>query len=50
LQQLEQETSFIEAAKRTGTQHIVKFSALGADNVRSPAHKINIGKKYGLAT
>lgn len=31
LQQVEQETNFIEAAKRTGVRHIVKYSARGAD-------------------
>lgn len=31
LQQLEQETNFIEAAKRAGVRHIVKYSARGAD-------------------
>jgi uncharacterized protein YbjT (DUF2867 family) len=33
--QLEQERTFIDAAKRAGVQHIVKFSALGADNPKS---------------
>src|SRR4029450_4261303 len=33
--QLEQEPTFIDAAKRAGVQHIVKFSALGADNPKS---------------
>src|SRR4029434_6194474 len=33
--QLEQECTFIDAAKRAGVQHIVKFSALGADNAKS---------------
>ena len=30
-QQSKQQSNFIEAAKRSGTRHIVKFSALGAD-------------------
>ena len=33
--QLEQERMFIDAAKRAGVQHIVKFSALGADDPKS---------------
>lgn len=31
LQQVQQETNFIEAAKRAGVKHIVKYSARGAD-------------------
>jgi len=33
--QVEQERTFIDAAKRAGVQHIVKFSALGADDPQS---------------
>ena len=33
--QVEQERTFIDAAKRAGVQHIVKFSALGADDPKS---------------
>lgn len=41
LQQLEQELNFIEAAKRLGTPHVVKFSALGAEEANSPARIAN---------
>ncbi|NJO44126.1 MAG: SDR family oxidoreductase [Cyanobacteria bacterium CRU_2_1] len=40
LQQVEQERNFIDAAKRAGTQHIVKFSAAGAD-IDSPIRILN---------
>jgi uncharacterized protein YbjT (DUF2867 family) len=40
LQQVEQEQNFIDAAKRAGTQHIVKFSAAGADR-NSPIQILN---------
>ncbi len=40
LQQVEQERNFIDAAKRAGTHHIVKFSAAGAD-VDSPIRILN---------
>src|SRR2546426_3404844 len=33
--QVEQERTFIDAAKRAGVQHIVKFSAIGADDRNS---------------
>src|SRR5258708_7554811 len=35
--QVEQERTFIDVAKRAGGQHIVKFSALGADDPKSAA-------------
>src|SRR5438552_2017213 len=33
--QVEQERTFIDAAKRAGVQHVVKFSAIGADDRNS---------------
>jgi len=39
-QQVEQEQNFVDAAKRAGTQHILKFSAAGAD-IHSPIHILN---------
>jgi uncharacterized protein YbjT (DUF2867 family) len=39
-QQVEQERNFIDAAKRAGTQQIVKFSAAGAD-IDSPIRILN---------
>jgi len=46
--QVEQERTFIDTAKRAGVQHIVKFSAFGADDPKSASRSSLACRSRGL--